>query len=65
MIRELRYTMKVLSESPIEVNTGQYKPKKQDRQYSDMEDESANRLKEQPDFQAKVKVQSGEYDVRT
>lgn len=31
MVRELRYTMEVLAKEPIEVDTGQYVPKKQDR----------------------------------
>jgi hypothetical protein len=55
MIKELRYTMKVLSEYPIEVNTGQYKPKLQVPQHLDMENEIANKLRQQVDRQAKVK----------
>jgi type IV secretory system conjugative DNA transfer VirD4/TraG family protein len=65
MIKWLRYSMKVLSEYPIEVNTGQYKPKLQVRQHSDMENEIANKLRQQKKRQARVRLQSGEHNIRT
>jgi hypothetical protein len=65
MIREFRHTMKVLAEYPILVDTGQYKQKYQDRTYIDMENEIARNLTQQPNYQAKVKLLSGEYDIRT
>lgn len=57
--------MKVLAEVPIEVDTGQYIPKYQDRTYADMENEIASKLTQQPNFQAKVKMLAGECDIRT
>jgi hypothetical protein len=65
MIKELRYTMKTLAEYPIEVYTGQYKPKLQPRQHLDMENQIANSLSQRPDHQAKVRMRSGEYDIET
>jgi hypothetical protein len=65
MIRELRFVMKTLSSHPVEVDTGQYRPKKQDRTYADMENEIAMRLTQQRNFQAKVKMLSGEADIKT
>jgi hypothetical protein len=54
MVRELRYTMQVLAKEPIMVDTGQYKPKYQNRTYADMENEIARDLTQQPNYQAKV-----------
>lgn len=65
MLTELRYTMEVIARKPIMVDTGQYKPKRQDRTYADMENQIANNLSRQPNYQAKVKLLYGEYDVRT
>jgi hypothetical protein len=65
MIKELRYTMDTLTTYPILVDTGQYKPKKQDRTHLEMENEIANRLTQQANYQAKVKLLDGEHAVRT
>jgi hypothetical protein len=65
MIRDLRHTMRTLTDYPVEVDTGQYKPKLQPRQHLDMENEIANSLSQRPDFQAKVRMRSGEYDIQT
>ena len=65
MIKDLRHTMKTLAEYPIEVDTGQYRPKLQPRQHMDMENEIANSLSQRPDYQAKVRMRSGEYDIQT
>ncbi|MGI0023523.1 MAG: type IV secretory system conjugative DNA transfer family protein [Nitrososphaera sp.] len=65
MIRELRYTMEALSKEPILVDTGQYQPKYQNRTFQDMENEIARDLTKQPNFQAKVKLLSGECVIKT
>jgi hypothetical protein len=65
MIKELRYTMKTLADFPVMVDTGQYIPKYQDRTYADMENEIARNLTQQPNFQARAKMLSGEHDIRT
>ncbi|MGI0034870.1 MAG: type IV secretory system conjugative DNA transfer family protein [Nitrososphaera sp.] len=65
MIRELRYTMEALSREPILVDTGQYEPRFQNRTFSDMENEIARNLTNQPNFQAKVKLLSGECVIKT
>jgi hypothetical protein len=63
MITELRYTMAVLSEQPILVDTGQYQAKFQNRTFADMENEIARDLTNQPNFQARVKLLSGEHTI--
>jgi hypothetical protein len=65
MITELRYTMAILAEHPILVDTGQYQPKYQNRTYADMENEISRDLTQQPNFQAKVKLLSGEHVIQT
>ncbi|MGH8715841.1 MAG: type IV secretory system conjugative DNA transfer family protein, partial [Burkholderiales bacterium] len=65
MIRELRYTMVVLAKEPVLVDTGQYQPKYQNRTFADMENEIARDLTNQPNFQAKVKLLSGECVIKT
>jgi hypothetical protein len=66
MITELRYTMTVLSQNPILVDTGsQYQPKYQNRTFADMENEIARDLTNQPNYQAKVKLLSGEHTIQT
>jgi hypothetical protein len=65
MITELRYTMDVLVENPILVDTGQYQPKYQTRTFSDQENEIARDLTTQQNFQAKVKLLSGEHTIQT
>jgi GTPase SAR1 family protein len=65
MITELRYTMDVLANDPIMIDTGRYTPRYQQRLYSDMQNEIANRLKNQQNYEANVKLLSGEHIIRT
>jgi hypothetical protein len=65
MITELRYTMAMLAQHPILVDTGQYQLKYQNRTYADMENQIARDLTNQPNFQAKVKLLAGEHVIRT
>jgi hypothetical protein len=65
LITELRYTMAILAEQPILVDTGQYQPKYQNRPFSDMENQIARDLTNQPNFQAKVKLLSGGHVIQT
>jgi hypothetical protein len=65
MITELRYTMAILAEHPILVDTGQYQPKYQNRTYADMENEISRDLTQQPNFQARVKLLAGEHTIQT
>ena len=64
MMTELRYTMDMLAQYPILVDTGQYQPKYQNRTFADMENEIARDLTQQPNFQAKVKLLSGEHVIQ-
>jgi hypothetical protein len=64
MITELRYAMAMLAQHPILVDTGQYQPKYQNRTYADMENEISRDLTQQPNFQAKVKLLSGEHVIQ-
>jgi hypothetical protein len=65
MITDLRYSMAILAENPILVDTGQYQPKYQNRAFADMENQIARDLTNQPNFQAKVKLLSGEHTIQT
>jgi hypothetical protein len=65
MIRELRYTMDTLAKYPILVDTGQLIPKYTNRTYSDQQAEVANSLTNQPNYQARVKLLSGEHIIQT
>jgi hypothetical protein len=67
MLRILRQTMEVLAKEPILVDTGQYRPRvqMQNRSFTDMEGEIANFLAMQGNFQARVRLRSGEYVIRT
>jgi hypothetical protein len=65
MITELRYTMATLANHPILVDTGQYQPRYQNRTYQDMENQIARDLTQQPNFQARVKLLSGEHTIQT
>ena len=65
MITELRYAMDALAQHPILVDTGQYQPKYQNRTFADMENQIARDLTNQPNFQAKVKLLSGEHVIQT
>jgi hypothetical protein len=65
MVTELRYTMALLAQQPILVDTGQYQPKYQNRSFADMENEISRDLTQQPNFQAKVKLLSGEHVIKT
>ncbi|MDQ3960305.1 MAG: hypothetical protein M3255_08530, partial [Pseudomonadota bacterium] len=65
MITELRYAMDTLVRQPILVDTGQLIPKYTNRTYSDQQAEVANSLTNQPNFQAKVKLLTGEYTIQT
>ncbi len=65
MITELRYTMEVLTTQPILVDTGQYQAKYQNRTFADRENEIARDLTQQPNFQAKAKLLSGECVFKT
>lgn len=65
MITELRYTMAILAEHQILVDTGQYQPKYQNRTYADMENEISRDLTQQPNFQARVKLLAGEHVIQT
>jgi hypothetical protein len=57
--------MAQLAQHPILVDTGQYQPKYQNRTFADMENQIARDLTNQPNFQTKVKLLSGEYVIRT
>src|SRR5918992_408366 len=65
MITELRYTMDPLAKQPILLDTGQLIPKFSNRTYSDQQAEVANSLTNQPNYQAKVKLLTGEYTIQT
>jgi hypothetical protein len=65
MLTSLRQTMAVLSREPILVDTGQYRPRLQNRTYQDMENQIARDLTNAPNFTARVKLLSGEYTIRT
>ena len=65
MITELRYTMDTLAKQPILMDTGQLIPKYSNRTYSDQQAEVANSLTNQPNYQAKVKLLSGEHTIQT
>jgi hypothetical protein len=65
LITELRYVMGALSTQPILIDTGQYQPKYQSRTFSDQENEIARDLTTQQNFQAKVKLLSGEHTIQT
>jgi hypothetical protein len=66
MITELRYTMDTLAtKHPILVDTGQLVPKYSNRTYADQQAEVANLLTNQPNYQAKVKLLTGEYTIQT
>jgi hypothetical protein len=65
MITELRYTMATLANHPILIDTGQYQPKYQNRTYQDQENQIARDLTQQPNFQARVKLLSGEHTIQT
>ncbi len=65
LVTELQYTMAILAEQPILVDTGQYQPKFQNRAYQDMENQISCDLTTQPNFQAKVKLLSGEHTIQT
>ena len=65
MITELRYTMDTLAKQPILMDTGQLIPKFSNRTYSDQQAEVANSLTNQPNYQAKVKLLTGEYTIQT
>jgi hypothetical protein len=65
MLTELRYTMDILAQQPILVDTGQYKPKYQNRTFADMEHEIARDLAQLPNFHAKIRLLEGEGVIRT
>jgi hypothetical protein len=65
LITELRFVMDVLAEHPILVDTGQYQPKYQNRTYADVENQRACELTNQPNYQARVKLLSGEHVIQT
>src|ERR671914_303334 len=65
LITELRYTMETLAKQPILMDTGQLIPKFSNRTYSDQQAEVANSLTNQPNYQAKVKLLTGEYTIQT
>jgi len=66
LLTELRYTMLVLAQNPIRVETGQYTERLQNRTYQDMENQIARDLANAPNYAAKVKlVSGGEYTIRT
>jgi hypothetical protein len=58
--------METLAKQPILVDTGsQYQPKYQNRTFADMENQIARDLTNQPNYQAKVKLLSGEHTIQT
>lgn len=65
MITELRCTMATLAKHPALVDTGQYQPKYEARTYQDQENEIARDLTAQKNFQARVKLLSGEHTIQT
>jgi hypothetical protein len=65
MLRALRAALAVLAERPILVDTGLYKDILRPRTYSDSQAEIGNFLANQPNFQARVKLLSGEHVIRT
>jgi hypothetical protein len=64
MLTELRACMRVLSTSPIMVDTGNMVPKYQLRTVSDQQNYNANALTQQAPFHARVKTLHGEFTVR-
>jgi hypothetical protein len=64
MLSQLRACMRVLSSSPIMVDTGKMVPKYQLRSVSDQQNYNANSLTQQEPFNARVKTIHGEYTIR-
>jgi hypothetical protein len=54
-----------LAKEPILVETGQYRPRLQNRTYSDMEGEISNYLANQENYHARVKLLTSEYIIKT
>jgi hypothetical protein len=54
-----------LAREPILVETGQYRPRLQNRTYSDMEGDISNYLTNQENYHARVKLLTGEYVIKT
>jgi len=65
MLTLLRQVMAILNREPIMVDTGQYRPRLQNRTYQDMENEISNFLSNQGNYQARVKILTQEYVIRT
>jgi hypothetical protein len=64
MLTELRACMRVLSSSPIMVDTGHMVPKYQLRTVGDQSNYIANSLTQQAPFHARVKTLHGEFTIR-
>lgn len=65
-IRHLRAVLHALAAEPILVDSGQVEPVyDRPRTYADMQNEIATRLTNLPNYQARVKTQSGEATIKT
>lgn len=61
----LRTVAATLAQAPILVETGQYRPRLQNRTYSDMEGEISNYLTNQDNYRARVKLLISEHVIKT
>jgi hypothetical protein len=65
MLKSLRAVMAILSREPVMVDTGQYRPRLQQRTFADQLGEIQNQLTNLKNYQAKAKTLSGEYTIKT
>jgi hypothetical protein len=66
LLKELRYCLEVLAkEDPILVDTGKYIPQYRQRTYQDQENLIANDLSQLPNYQARVRLLTGEHTIMT
>ena len=65
MILDLRHCLASLAASPLQTDTGQYKPVYRQRGFHDVEAEIANLIKTQDNYVARVKVLTSEHTIRT
>jgi hypothetical protein len=65
MLTELRYTLQVLADNPILVDTGQLIPKYKLRTFADQQNAIANELSQQENYLVRVKTLKSEHTIRT
>jgi hypothetical protein len=65
LLTELAYTLSVLAEHPVLIDTGQYIPQYRQRTYIDQENLIANELSQLPNYHAKVQLLTTEYSILT